>query len=175
MSISSVTSEALQLKLRELLPSQQGFSTDISASDTIIPIIDLTGAADGSSLPVDLARCIAFGSNTGYQIQNATTTLSTNPGFYRCVGTATNAQGTSGVKGSGFKMTDGSTTTTVWALKEQGNGTLCFVSYDLVFFLNTGVTLQGFSDLSESLLTGSIRQVADSNGKIILPTGFLPQ
>ena len=46
MSISTVTSEALQLKLRQLLPSQQGFGTDLSASDTIIPVIDLTRAAD---------------------------------------------------------------------------------------------------------------------------------
>jgi hypothetical protein len=64
MSISTVTSEALQLKLRQLLPSQQGFGTDLSASDTIIPIIDLTAAAEGSDVPEFLQR--AWDSSTDY-------------------------------------------------------------------------------------------------------------
>ena len=67
MSISSVTSEALQLKLRQLLPSQQGFGTDLSASDTIIPVIDLTQAAEGSGLPSYLQTALAFSSITPFR------------------------------------------------------------------------------------------------------------
>ena len=62
MSISSVTSEALQAKLRQLLPSQQGFGTDLSASDTIVPIIDLTASAEGSDVRQDLQTSLAYGS-----------------------------------------------------------------------------------------------------------------
>ena len=64
MGISSVTSEALQLKLRQLLPSQQGFGTDLTASNTIVPVIDLTAAAEGSGakLVVESVRARAAGS-----------------------------------------------------------------------------------------------------------------
>ena len=68
MSISTVTSEALQLKLRQLLPSQQGFGTDLSASDTIIPIIDLTEAAEGSDVRETLQTAIAFDGSTSKAI-----------------------------------------------------------------------------------------------------------
>ena len=74
MSISTVTSEALQLKLRQLLPSQQGFSTDLSASDTIIPIIDLTGAAEGSDVPTMLQTALGIGA-THDQVSGGTTTI----------------------------------------------------------------------------------------------------
>ena len=75
MSISSVTSEALQLKLRQLLPSQQGFGTDLSASDTIVPIIDLTEAAEGSEVPEFLQTALAYGSQTPFDATNTTTTI----------------------------------------------------------------------------------------------------
>ncbi len=64
MGFSSVTSEALQLKLRQLLPSQQGFGTDLSASDTIVPIIDLTAAAEGSDVSESLQQALNFGGAT---------------------------------------------------------------------------------------------------------------
>ena len=87
MSISTVTSEALQLKLRQLLPSQQGFGTDLSASDTIIPIIDLTQAAEGSDVPQNLQTALAFGSQTVFNTNNATDQIANTTGFYRIVGT----------------------------------------------------------------------------------------
>ena len=86
MSISSVTSEALQLKLRQLLPSQQGFGTDLSASDTIIPIVDLTASAEGSDVRPDLQNAIAFGSQTAFSANNNTDVIANSPGFYRIFG-----------------------------------------------------------------------------------------
>ena len=71
MPISTVTSEALQLKLRQLLPSQQGFGSDLSASDTIIPIIDLTAAAEGSDVSESLQQALAFGSITAFSENNS--------------------------------------------------------------------------------------------------------
>ena len=46
--ITSVTSEALQRKVRELLPSQRGFGEDLQAQNVIVPIVDLTRSAEGS-------------------------------------------------------------------------------------------------------------------------------
>ena len=53
--IITVNSEALQTQIRDLLPSQAGFGSELQATNVITPIIDLTSAAEGSGLPVDLA------------------------------------------------------------------------------------------------------------------------
>jgi len=82
MTISSVTSEALQLKLRQLLPSQQGFGSDLSASDTIIPIIDLTSAAEGSDVSESLQQALAFNSITIFSETNSSSTIISITGFY---------------------------------------------------------------------------------------------
>ena len=43
--IITVNSEALQTQIRDLLPSQNGFGSELQASNVITPIIDLTAAA----------------------------------------------------------------------------------------------------------------------------------
>ena len=60
--VTSVTSEALQTQIRNLLPSQQGFGEDLQASNVIVPIIDLTATAEGSALPLDLSSAATFES-----------------------------------------------------------------------------------------------------------------
>ena len=78
--ITSVTSEALQLKIRQLLPSQTGFGSDLMAQNIIVPIIDLTATAEGSDVRSDLQSAMSFGGITDFNVRNATTTLITNPG-----------------------------------------------------------------------------------------------
>lgn len=176
MPISSVTSEALQLKIRQLLPSQQGFGTDLSASDTIIPIIDLTGAAEGSDVPQNLQTALNFGGASAFNVFNTTTTLVTSTGFFRATGTLTiNANNASSV--GAFNMTDGATTKTVWAQQSQGVGIAqnTVVPFDLVFFLPAGHSLIGFSSTAGCFLYGSTRQIADINGTLVQPVGFTPQ
>ena len=65
--IITVNSEALETQIRDLLPSQNGFGSELQASNVITPIIDLTAAAEGSGLATDLARAIAFGSQTAFK------------------------------------------------------------------------------------------------------------
>ena len=80
--IASVVSEALQAKIRSLLPSQQGFTEDLQAQNVIVPIIDLTETASGSLLREDLQRAWDFG--TGYdQCFIGTTTLVNTTGFWK--------------------------------------------------------------------------------------------
>ena len=83
MSISSVTSEGLQQKLRQLLPSQQGFGTDLSASDTIIPVVDLTRAAEGSDTPQFLQTAWDFATSLTTQTGAGNTTAINTTGFYK--------------------------------------------------------------------------------------------
>ena len=85
--IITVNSEALQTQIRDLLPSQNGFGSELQASNVITPIIDLTRSAEGSGLPTVLQNALSFGSNTNFIAQNATVNLATSPGFYRVVGT----------------------------------------------------------------------------------------
>ena len=110
MSISSVTSEALQLKLRQLLPSQRGFGTDLSASDTIIPIIDLTASAEGSDVRADLQQALAFGSNTFTELIGTTNTaIESGTGFFRVVGTMTCRQESGSNAVGNLLINDGTT------------------------------------------------------------------
>jgi hypothetical protein len=172
MSISSVTSEALQLKLRQLLPSQQGFGTDLSASDTIIPIIDLTAAAEGSDVPQFLQTALNFGGS----VFDGTGNIATTPGFYRVVGTATLDTSTTSQKIASITITDGVTTKALWSLATATGGSNnrpYSEDFDLVFFLVAGETLAVAND-SLCRIAGSVRQVADINGTLVQPTGFSP-
>ena len=61
--IITVNSEALQEQIRDLLPSQNGFGSELQASNVITPIIDLTATAEGSSLGTDLqTACLLYTS-----------------------------------------------------------------------------------------------------------------
>ena len=53
--IITVNSEALQATVRNLLPSQNGFGSELQASNIITPVIDLTPSAEGTVLRQDLS------------------------------------------------------------------------------------------------------------------------
>ena len=177
MGISSVTSEALQLKLRQLLPSQQGFGTDLSASDTIIPIIDLTEAAEGSSVPENLQTALAFGSQTAFDITNTTSTIINSTGFFRVFGSvAGRVQSSASIVGS-FSMTDGSTTKKIWGFDctlATSTDPVAGIAFDFVVYLNSGESMTATGN-SGTTLVGSTRQIADVNGTLVQPVGFTPQ
>jgi len=176
MSISTVTSEALQLKLRQLLPSQQGFGTDLSASDTIIPVIDLTSAAEGSDVPEYLQTSLAFGSQTAFSAQNGSDLIENSPGFYRIYGTSHIESQGSGVTCT-ITVTDGSTTKVIYTHKSFSGavGDTGTILFDFIVFLTVGESISAVSSLSEGLIVGSSRQVADTNGTLVQPVGFTPQ
>ena len=172
MSISSVTSEALQLKLRELLPSQQGFGTDLSASDTIIPIIDLTAAAEGSAttFPESYLQAFAFGSQTSVNIQNATTTIANTPGFWRVIAAGT----TNGQAACRIQLVNGGTSKIIWSIDPKGTSGMMNNYIDIIVYLDTGDSIAGFSANNNAVLATSVRQIATTNGVAIYPSGFTP-
>jgi len=178
MSISTVTSEALQLKLRQLLPSQQGFGTDLSASDTIIPIIDLTTAAEGSDVPETLQTAIAFGSQTEFSANNSTAVIANTPGFFRIFGAVVVKNATSGTDiASSLIMSDGATTKTVWSCTVPSvSGTLvASENVDITVFLQAGESVSAITNSDNATFIGSSRPTADINGTLIQPVGFTPQ
>ena len=171
--LAQVTSNDLEASIRSLLPSVSGFGSRLGAQNVIVPIVDLTPTAEGSILPTDLQRALAFGSQTHFDITNTTATLTSTPGFYRVTGTATTSNTPTLNPNAELQMTDGVTTKTIWAIRMTGTSTDQYVttSIDYVFFVANGITLQG-SATAETNLQGSIRQIADSNGNLINPDGF---
>ena len=165
--IITVNSETLQTQIRDLLPSQNGFGSELQASNVITPIIDLTSAAEGSGLPVDLARALAFGSQTAFNISNATTTIANSPGFYRVYGTA--AIRGSGNQSATWQLDDGLATKDIWALISDDHVSL---EYDFIVWLASGESIIGTTSATTAFLKGSVRQVADSTGTLVNPSGY---
>jgi len=177
MSISTVTSEALQLKLRQLLPSQQGFGTDISASDTIIPIIDLTAAAEGSDVSESLQQSLAFGSITSFAENNSNSTIINTTGFYRIYGVSVARATAGGPASNNLSITDGSTTKALFVhqLTVGTDDNTTTFPFDLVVFLRAGDSVVATATTVRGFISGTTRQVADTNGTLIQPVGFTPQ
>ena len=73
-----IKSQKLEDKVNQLLPSQGGFQAgvDLSASTTVIPIIDLTETAEGSDVRADLQTALSLSSISAFNVNNTTTTIS---------------------------------------------------------------------------------------------------
>ena len=166
--IVTVNSEALQSQIRDLLPSQNGFGSELQASNVITPIIDLTRTAEGSGLPFNLQTALAFGSQTVFTVNDAFVTVATSPGFYRIVGVAAHSGAAGRAK---IQMTDGLSTKDVW---QSSNRTTEATSeqVDLIFWVAVGISIVINSTNNLCDFDGSIRQVADSTGQLVNPAGY---
>lgn len=172
--IITVNSEELQTQIRDLLPSQNGFGSELQATNVITPIIDLTAAAEGSALATDLARAIAFGSQTAFSVNNSSSVIANSPGFYRIFGNVTTNEA-SGVPTSGqFTMTDGLSVKTIWEFEvnTSSHTTPVSVNFDFIVWLSSGDSITAQSTAAPTRMNGSIRQVADSTGTTVNPSGY---
>ena len=175
--ITSVTSESLQAQIRSLLPSQEGFGTDLMAQNVIVPVIDLTSAAEGSTVRQDLQSALAFGSQTAFSAVNQTTVIANTTGFWRIFGMAT-ARATSGATVQcSFSMSDGLSTKTIWNQHIVASNTTFGIGtpFDFVVFLSSGESISAISNANDGVMKGSSRQIADVNGNLVNPSGFSPQ
>ena len=171
--IITVNSESLQTLVRDLLPSQNGFGSELQATNVITPIIDLTATAEGSTLRSDLQTAIAFGSQTAFDSNNSTVAVANSPGFYRLIGvSAMKVAGTNKI--NSLQMTDGLSTKIVWAMNMTSGTSESYQTenVDLTFWLDVGITLNVVTDGSANHFQGSIRQIADSSGTFVSPSGF---
>ena len=143
--VRSITSEALEAQIRDLLPSQQGFTEDLQASNVITPIIDLTRAAEGSTISQRLQESYAYGSNTTFEQNNGTSSISLTPGFYRFTGVSVIKD----QQGQNFiAINNGLGDKKVWqhSVISAALTTMTTVPFDEVFFLRAGdsITLGQF-------------------------------
>lgn len=174
-NVASITSEALQLKIRQLLPSQAGFGSDLMAQNVIVPIVDLTASAEGSDVRSDLQTAIAFGSQTAFSAAGATVVIANTPGFYKIIACVVQFNSIGSAKACSFDMSDGATTKTIWGMKTV-SAIDAYTSENVEFtvFLAAGESISAFSDSSSTTIEGSSRQIADVNGTLVQPVGFTP-
>lgn len=169
-----ITSESLQAAIRQLLPSQVGFGDDLHATNLIQPVIDLTATAEGSGLDVSLQQAMSHGSSTSFDVEDETSTLVANTGFFRVFGSFTILSNAASARVASFQVTDGATTK---KLVEYGGKTLTGGiglqgEYDFIVFLIAGDSLTCTSNSNTVNVKGSTRQVATVTGTLVNPVGF---
>lgn len=176
--IRQVVSESLQATIRRLLPSQQGFTEDLQASNVITPIIDLTPTAEGSALPEYLQTALTFGDATSFTYSSTTSaTVINSTGFWRVFGTAGMVNDSGASMEVSFNVTDGLSNKKLWGLRTvvAGSNTLQYNQpFDFVVLLSAGDSLT-YSATSTGATVGSYRQIADINGNLVNPDGYSPQ
>ena len=166
-----IKSQALEDKVNQLLPSQGGFQAgvDLSASTTIIPIIDLTESAEGSEVRPDLQTALSFSSVSTFAVSNTTTTIVNTTGYFRVFGTATATFFGNRIS---FNLNDGATVKRIIDFSTGtagGSAPGNVIMYDFIVFLKAGDSLEAQSSGANFALIGCTRQVADINGNLIDP------
>ena len=171
-----IKSADLENKVRELLPSQGGLGAgfDLTASTQIIPIIDLTESASGSSLRQDLQTAFSHDSITAFNVNSAATVnVVNNVGFFRIFGNSTMRSSTSALSIASFELVDGASSKILWGQRLVAGGTttdsIITESFDFIVSINAGQQLDVTSSGTNVTVRGSSRQIADSFGSIISP------
>lgn len=172
--IITVNSETLQTVIRDLLPSQNGFGSELQASNVITPIIDLTSSAEGSSIGTSLQQALAFGSQTSTSVSGSTANIITTPGFYRLFGTADILGGSAGNNEAIITQTDGSTTKELYVVSENSGGSNQYthLAFDFIVWNDTGITTSVSTSTTNSEMFITVRQIADAQGTLVNPSGF---
>lgn len=162
-----IKSEAIEDKINQLLPSQGGFAAgvDFSASTMVIPIVDLTETAEGSSLRVDLQS--AFSKNSDFNaVSNTTTTLVNTTGYYRVFGNVSINNGATNT--ATIDINDGFTTHTIFKINNLGTEDF-ILPFDFIVLLKAGDSLQATSGGSDIFVNVTTRQIADLQGNLTNP------
>jgi hypothetical protein len=162
----TIKSTAIEDKINQLLPSQGGFQpgVDFSASTMVIPVVDLTETAEGSSVRPDLQTALSLSSATAFLVENTTSTLVSTTGYFRVFGSVA----LEGSVDASLNVTDGVTTKKLIDFKSYG-GKFTVQTYDFIVFLPAGDSLTATSSSTTASLRGSTRQIADINGTLINP------
>lgn len=167
-----VKSTTLEDKVRQILPSQGGLGQgfDLSASTQIVPIVDLTESAEGSTLRQDLQTAISFDNATAFDVQGTVSTIINNTGYFRIFGSFSTITVGGSNKSGFFTLTDGTSfkNLVVFRAFANSNTQSVVIPFDFTVFLNAGDSINAETS-SNTSLTGSTRQIATINGELINP------
>lgn len=167
--IVPVVSEALEAQVRDLLPSQRGFGEDLQASNVITPIIDLTATAQGTTTPEYLQRAFDYTIDNVSIASGAEATITSTPGFYQINYRVLNPGASAGYS---MRITDGVTPKIVWSEAIFANTAQSGIAP--IMFVASGNTLTWINGTGPGAVC-YFRQVADVNGNLVNPQGFMPQ
>lgn len=178
--VKTITSEALEATYRSYTPSQSGFTEDLMASNTIIPIVDLTATAAGTQTPQNLQT--AWDSTTGHTRQSATATTTaiiTGTGFWQIDLVAVWQPNGSNVPAITVQIDDGTVTKIpVWQCSYAITGastSIASAEQKFVVFLRSTDNLEIYTASTNAVIDIWYRQIADLNGVLVNPAGFTPQ
>ncbi len=165
-----VKSETLEDQVRRLLPSQGGLGAgfDLTATTQIVPVVNLTEAAEGSVLRQDLQTALRF-NTTQFNITNATNTVIINTtGYFRLYGLL----GLTDVGDSGdseINLFDGATGVILLnglsATKSTSSGFIQPILFDFIVKVEAGESIR-VSAKSNTRVSGTATQVASINGEL---------
>ena len=169
-----IKSPDLEDKINQLLPSQGGFApgVDLSASTTIVPIVNLTETAEGSLLRQDLQTSFSLNAVTRHDISGATTTVINTTGYFRVTGNVICINsGTGSIVSFSWQLTDGTTTKNMFSYFVPVTSTINTINfpYEFVVFMEAGDSLVGNSGGANARAIGVTRQVADLQGNLVNP------
>ena len=164
----TIKSQDIEDKINQLLPSQGGFQpgVDFSASTMVIPIVDLTETAEGSSLRQDLQRASSINSSH-VTAENGTVTVTNTTGYYLLQITYV-LNSLTATNEVAVQITDGVTTTDIFKVKATSSSSQApqFGNKELVARIRAGQTLQIDSANTSCRINVSSHQIADINGNL---------
>ena len=165
----TIKSQDIEDKINQLLPSQggQGAGIDFSASTMVIPVVDLTETAEGSSLRQDLQTSLSLTAMTTFSITNASnTTIVNTTGYYRILGTSIMYSNNT----SNINITDGATTKNIINFGfPLAVAAIQTTPFDFIIKLDAGDTLRGTATSANNIISGNVRQIADLSGNLVNP------
>ena len=160
----------LEDKVNELLPSQGGAQAgvDLSASTMIVPVVNLTEAAEGSTLQEDLQRSLSLSSITVFSVLNTSSTVLNTTGYYFFQGSYDGRNNTSSQDGI-ISITDGVTTKNIIKFNVRTNTAQINIPFSFNVLVKAGESIVCESTGSTVTLRGTFRQIADLSGTLINP------
>ena len=167
-----IKSQSLEDTVNRLLPSQGGFQAgvDLSASTTVIPIVDLTEAAEGSGLREDLQKSLTLANTTAFTINATTSDIVNTTGYWRVFGTSYIISSSTATRTASLRINDGVTNRNIFQNLQTAtvNNLMSQIPYDFIIKLEAGDTLDG-SCTTNGGLNGVVRQIASLDGTLINP------
>jgi hypothetical protein len=154
-----IESEQLRDKLNTLLPSQNrgSIGVDLSGSTTIIPIVDLTEVAEGSSLRQDLQTSLSFDSITTFEVVNSATDIINTTGYWRVFGSASFKASSRVV----FTLIDAAATQKIFLdFDNQQTTSFNIENFDFIVKLEAGDILRVNSFAAGGICRVAVRQIA---------------
>ena len=167
-----IKSPNLEDKINQLLPSQGGFQAgvDLSATTQIVPIVDLTETAEGSTLRQDLQSSLSHDSVTAFSVSNTNAVLVNTTGYYRVFGVS-NVNADASFAEVFFRLNDGATQKIIWrqVTNATSDATETVLQFDFIVKLEAGDDLNVSVTNADSRAQGCTRQIATLSGELVNP------